>query len=357
LLLLGIRLSKTVALMLFALLVLSSLVMVGSVFAQSYLKPSKPDFNLNIENDTAVLTIENQPFDVNNSYNYTFYYDVRILSIDGSWIGLYSAAERPIQSDSNTTVLYFPVEESALFPNVTTVAGVVIPAIGRVTFQVIALVGYLEGTGLIGEVSGWSNSQTIYLPSKASNFRYSVSSENWDTSYKLFLFSPDDQTIYDDTLLLAFLIAWTFVPLPGMEPKADYAYSIDDNSFVSIFPNETSNKPSFSYMVGISDLPEGYHHIVIGATFYQGNDMILNASSTPFIFTVRTPVPTPTPSAAPTPTLKPIPSPTTTPTIEPTSTPTDEPQQLGQEVILGVAVTVAVVCVGLGLLVYLIKRK
>ena len=49
------------------------------------------------------------------------------------------------------------------------------------------------------------------------------------------------------------------------------------------------------------------------------------------------------------------PEPTFTP--EPTSTPYSEPQKLGQEAILGVAITVAVVVIGLGLLVYLIKRK
>jgi hypothetical protein len=41
----------------------------------------------------------------------------------------------------------------------------------------------------------------------------------------------------------------------------------------------------------------------------------------------------------------------------PTSTPYHEPQTLGQEVILGVAITVAVIGAGLGLLVYLVKRK
>ena len=44
-------------------------------------------------------------------------------------------------------------------------------------------------------------------------------------------------------------------------------------------------------------------------------------------------------------------------TTSPTPTPSNEPQQLGQEVILGVAITVAVVCAGLDLVVYLIKRK
>jgi len=46
-----------------------------------------------------------------------------------------------------------------------------------------------------------------------------------------------------------------------------------------------------------------------------------------------------------------------TPSPEPTSSPYSEPQVTGQELILGIAVTVAVLGAGLGLLLYLIKRK
>jgi hypothetical protein len=46
----------------------------------------------------------------------------------------------------------------------------------------------------------------------------------------------------------------------------------------------------------------------------------------------------------------------TTPT-SPTPLPYEEPQQLGQVVILSVAITVIVIGAGLGLLFYLIKRK
>ena len=352
--------SKALTLLLITVLVLSGLVMVGSVFAQSVTESSIPEFTLNIENETVVLTIENQPFDVNNSYNYTFYYDVRIKDIVGSWIGLYSAEERPTQSDSSTTVLYYPIEESDIFPNVTTVAGVVIPKFGRARFQVMALIGYLEGSGLVGEVSGWSDSQSIAVASGDVFDPYIyVSPETWDTSYKLVLFSPDDQTIYNDTLSLAFILRWTFVPLPILEPEADYAYCIDDASFVSIDPNETSKNPwSFSYMLDISNLQEGYHSLVIKATFYQGT-FILDAPSPTFQFIVRTPIHTPTPSGTPTPALAPTPSPTPTPTSEPTSTftPNNEPELAEQEAIAGVLVTVAVIGAGLGFLVYLIKRK
>jgi hypothetical protein len=47
----------------------------------------------------------------------------------------------------------------------------------------------------------------------------------------------------------------------------------------------------------------------------------------------------------------------TTPTPSTTITPYQEPQQMEQEVIVGLAITAAVLAVGLGLLFYLIKRK
>ena len=50
-------------------------------------------------------------------------------------------------------------------------------------------------------------------------------------------------------------------------------------------------------------------------------------------------------------------SPETTTLTSPTPLSSEEPQLAEQDAILGVAVTVAIVCVGLGLLVYLIKRK
>jgi hypothetical protein len=60
-----------------------------------------------------------------------------------------------------------------------------------------------------------------------------------------------------------------------------------------------------------------------------------------------------TTSTSPNPTQAPSPS----PSQEPTSTPYTEPQQRGQEIIAGVAFASAVFAAGLGLLIYLIKRK
>jgi len=53
----------------------------------------------------------------------------------------------------------------------------------------------------------------------------------------------------------------------------------------------------------------------------------------------------------------PTPSPATTPTPPQTSTPYQEPQQTEQDIIIGTAIAVAVIGAGLGLLIYLIKRK
>jgi hypothetical protein len=67
------------------------------------------------------------------------------------------------------------------------------------------------------------------------------------------------------------------------------------------------------------------------------------------------PIPTPIPTPTPTPTPTAIPTPTPTPA--PTPTPTQGPQQTEQDIIIGVAIITIVIGAGLGLLIYLIKRK
>ena len=341
-------------------------------------KPSVPEFTIKIENETIVLTIENQPFDIHNNYNNSFYYDVRIMNIDGYWSYLYAPEEMPTQSNSSQTILYYPIEESEIFPSVTTVAGVVIPAYGQVYFQVMALIGYLKETvysdgyvsiGLVGEVSGWSYSQLVNLPTTDAQIPtvYISPEGRTGTSYKLVVFSPDDQTIYDDVLYLAFILRWMDVfPVFG-EFREDYAYSIDDNPFVSIVPTKTSNdfygglgkiiNPSFSYFLDISNLPEGYHNIVINAILYNGNAILLNASSIPFQFIVRTPKPTATPVPTLTPTHTPTstPSPTTSPSLSPSPSPTPTPELKFPAI--QVFVIIITLLAGLGILAYSMRKK
>ena len=351
---------------------LSNLTTVGNVHAQISTKPAKPNFTINIQNETVVLTIENQPFDVHNSYNYSFFYDVRIMNIDGDWSSFYTAEDRPTQSNSSHTVFYYAIGESEYFPSVTTLAGIVIPAYGQVFFQVMALIGYLERTvysdgfvsyGLKGEVSGWSDSQTITLPTTNAQIPTLYNSPTGlgsTASYNLILFSPNDQTIYKNVLHLGFILRWIFHKRYLFELSANYAYSIDGNPFVSIVPKQSSNdryggggkilNPSFSYLLDISNLTDGSHELVIKANF--GKNLVLNDTSKPFIFKVQNPTlqnPTPTPTPTASPTLSP------TPTPEPTPTPTTESEPFPTTIAIASIAIMAVI--GIGILVYLKKYR
>jgi len=108
------------------------------------------------------------------------------------------------------------------------------------------------------------------------------------------LYSPNDQTVYADTMLLKFNITWTafvYFPFPGIAPPliGDYSYSIDDGPHVTIESNQSSSdrvivdskgnftiNPSFSYSVNVSSLASGYHEIVIIVGLYRtfGHDYI-----------------------------------------------------------------------------------
>ena len=98
--------------------------------------------------------------------------------------------------------------------------------------------------------------------------------------------------------------------------------------------------------------------VVSGSATVDGNsESLYNPVSTP------PPTPNPTPPTSPTPTLPPYPptstpTPTATPEQTPTPTPNQEPQEpIPIETIAGIAIAAAVIGSGLGLLVYLIKRK
>ena len=92
--------------------------------------------------------------------------------------------------------------------------------------------------------------------------------------------------------------------------------------------------------------------VVSGSATVEGNsELLYNPVSTP------PPTPSPTPTILPTPTLPPYPNTSLTPASTPTLTPYQEPQQTEQEMIIGIAVTALVIGAGLGLLLYLIKRK
>ena len=197
--------SKLTTLLLIAVLALSSLVMVGSVTAQSITKPSVPEFTVkyvdnsydvpptygvdqytgekvvteggyHVDNRTVEFTIKNQPF---NPYvdasgnNISLYYYFRYKGPYGDdWsyypdsshtYGPYSGGPFPDTSTSNS-------EYTIIGINLPTLG---IPTDSQVEFQVQAIMGYVEGhsTGMLagsymgftGERSDWSNTQTITI--------------------------------------------------------------------------------------------------------------------------------------------------------------------------------------------------
>jgi hypothetical protein len=188
----GNNMSKTAVLMLFALLTLSSLIMVGFAFAQSIPKPSVPEFTLELvgppysknttysldpntgqvvaeigyTNPYSVLKInvKNQPFD--SSYG-NLYYNVRVKnhSATDDWIEAYRVSQFfPSQSnDSDYTNVGFSIHG---YNFIGTLAGC------QVDIQVEAMLGVIGrvstsppigGYGFIGETSGWSETQAISI--------------------------------------------------------------------------------------------------------------------------------------------------------------------------------------------------
>lgn len=161
--------NKLVSQSLFALLVLSSLMMVGSAFAQSNSEPSVPDFTAKAFVSTIEVTIKNQPLTSyeNGSYPSLYYmfrfkdhnervgfwdYDPPYFVLPSTYGGYYKA------SDSDFTVVSLSVDGHH-FPS------------GQIDIQAIALVGnqyptnIQNGTvyGFEGIMSGWSNIQTLAI--------------------------------------------------------------------------------------------------------------------------------------------------------------------------------------------------
>jgi hypothetical protein len=136
------------------------------------------------------------------------------------------------------------------------------------------------------------------------------------TDYYLEIYSPNNQTAYNQTMLLNFHLQWHWDLMPLAALDGDYAYGIDDSPFVNIESNQTANdryasapsenfkyNPSFSYSVDTSNLTSGYHKILISAQLHWDLGLLYNQSSSPVFFSVQNlnPAPTPTPSPEPTP--------------------------------------------------------
>jgi hypothetical protein len=143
-------------------------------------KPSVPEFTVQQKDNSSIeIRIKNQPFDWNNAYNCSFFYNVRIRTSNENWTDLYDAEDGyPTQSNSNYTVLSYRLGESAYYPpeyyplSISMKVGI-LPTEGQIDFQVQAYIGYRDRGPLIaggimpyvikGEKSGWSNTQTLAI--------------------------------------------------------------------------------------------------------------------------------------------------------------------------------------------------
>jgi hypothetical protein len=112
-----VRVGKNLTFCIVVILFCYSLCMVESSFAQIS-KPSVPNFTLTFQDGAVVLSIENQPFDIHNSDNVSFYYNVRVMNAGGYWSQLYEAENTPpTQSSSNsTTLLPIQLQKAIFFP-------------------------------------------------------------------------------------------------------------------------------------------------------------------------------------------------------------------------------------------------
>jgi hypothetical protein len=132
------------------------------------------------------------------------------------------------------------------------------------------------------------------------------------TAFTLKIYSPDNQTAYS-IMPLNFTVYWTKYPTftfpipPAPRIHAEYTYTIDNYPSISVTSNQSlsdmlkgdSNftiNPTFSYLVNVSKLTNGYHEIVITASLYGDENLFFNASSSPIQFLVQNSVPTRTTS-------------------------------------------------------------
>ena len=154
-----------------------------------YPKLLVPQFTVNFINsspEVIELIIKNQPFNSNNIYHYSFFYNARAKIDNGNWSDIYTPEDGyPTQSITDYTVLSFYSTSSGngYFTDTNSqYNGVYAPCNATLDFQVQAMVGF-RGRGVYsggimpyvftGETSDWSKTQTLTIftnvsPSPAS---------------------------------------------------------------------------------------------------------------------------------------------------------------------------------------------
>ena len=219
--------------------------------AYSVTQPSVPEFTVDFDGDTIVLTIKNQPLDELDLGSDVFRYNVRVkVHNSTSWTHVYYASQGnyPSQSGSEYTILQY----SMSFPVGYGVERVrdYYKEYADLDFQVEAMIGHYgrtvvggafgAGDDFIGEKSGWSKTHTVInhnLNPDLLKF-YISSPENYET------YATDNAFL---NLTIAGETAWV-------------GYSIDGQSNMTLTENAVK-------LVGLSS---GSHNITVYATEIEG---------------------------------------------------------------------------------------
>lgn len=142
-----------------------------------------PEFIVNFgvsSPELMILTIKNQPFNSNNIYHYSFFYNVRTKIDDGNWSEVYTSEDGyPTQSNTDYTVLSFASTGNGYFVDTTSqYNGIYAPFNATLDFQIEAMVGYRGrsfnfSNGILpyvftGVTSDWSNTQTLTIAENLS---------------------------------------------------------------------------------------------------------------------------------------------------------------------------------------------
>ena len=144
-------------------------------------EPSVPKFTVEQkDNNTIEIIIKNQPFDWNNTYQYSFFYNVRTQINDGNWSDIYNIEDGyPLQSHSDYTVLTYSSlgndddEFIQISPSPDPYASwIYAPYNAKLDVQVQAYIGYRQrgpfqlpfwSYVFKGESSGWTETQTLTI--------------------------------------------------------------------------------------------------------------------------------------------------------------------------------------------------
>jgi hypothetical protein len=286
---------KNTTLLLIAILVSSSLVMVGSAFAQSTTKPSVPEFAVKfvnasytvtttnsytgvdeteqVSNNSIEIAIANPPFDFSG---YQLYYNVRVKPhFEDNWTEVYPVRNRTSSyGDTGFSYAEYINDDS--------------PPQSKSSYTIVA----------------YSVVPTeLYLASGYDIKRYYSGADGQEGESFAFLYA---------------------IPYGG---QVDFQVEVLVGHEAQVYVND---HPLAPYPIGHYEQSVAFD---ISSGWSDTQTITIGESQT----STSSPEPT-------------------TPT-SPTPLPSEEPQLAEQELILGVAVTAAVVCVGLSLLLYLIKRK